>query len=127
MALNVNRTTKLQWKLDTIKNCTYLQCTIFKQSILKGTIESVINGAVHLLIFEKKISRCYVLIKGGYANQFLDFLHFLFLLKTIVVVPGYMLYMLTYLCKGLCFCQNVPGATLTSEGTSIPDSRVVEK
>ena len=61
---------------------------------MKGTIESVINVAVHLLIFEKKISRCYVLIKGGYANQFLDFLHFLFLLKTIVVVPGYMLYML---------------------------------
>ena len=26
MVLNVNRTTKLQWKLDTIKNCKYLQC-----------------------------------------------------------------------------------------------------
>ena len=27
MVLNLNRTTKLQWKLDTIKNCKYLQCT----------------------------------------------------------------------------------------------------
>ena len=26
MALNVNRTMKLQWKLDTIKKCKYLQC-----------------------------------------------------------------------------------------------------
>ena len=26
MELNVNRTMKLQYKLDTIKNCTYLQC-----------------------------------------------------------------------------------------------------
>ena len=26
MVSNVNRTTKSQWKLDTIKNCKYLQC-----------------------------------------------------------------------------------------------------
>ena len=26
-AINVKRTTRLQWKVDTIKNCTYLQCT----------------------------------------------------------------------------------------------------
>ena len=28
MVLNVNRSTKLQWKLDTIKNCKYLQCIL---------------------------------------------------------------------------------------------------
>ena len=26
MAKNVNRTARLQWKVDTIKNCIYLQC-----------------------------------------------------------------------------------------------------
>ena len=25
-AINVKRTAKLQWKVDTIKNCEYLQC-----------------------------------------------------------------------------------------------------
>ena len=28
MAKNVNRTARLQWKVDTIKNCIYLQCTV---------------------------------------------------------------------------------------------------
>ena len=28
MAQNVNRTARLQWKVDTIKNCIYLQCSI---------------------------------------------------------------------------------------------------
>ena len=28
MAKNVNRTVRLQWKLDTIKNCIYLQCML---------------------------------------------------------------------------------------------------
>ena len=27
MVKNVNRTARLQWKVDTIKNCIYLQCT----------------------------------------------------------------------------------------------------
>ena len=26
--LNVNRTVRMQWKVDTIKNCTYLQCSM---------------------------------------------------------------------------------------------------
>ena len=26
MVKNVNRTARLQWKVDTIKNCIYLQC-----------------------------------------------------------------------------------------------------
>ena len=26
MVKNVNRTARLQWKVDTIKNCKYLQC-----------------------------------------------------------------------------------------------------
>ena len=26
MAKNVNRTARMQWKVDTIKNCIYLQC-----------------------------------------------------------------------------------------------------
>ena len=29
MAINVKRTARLQWKVDTIKNCTYLQCSLF--------------------------------------------------------------------------------------------------
>ena len=28
MVKNVNRTARLQWKVDTIKNCIYLQCTL---------------------------------------------------------------------------------------------------
>ena len=27
MVKNVNRTARLQWKVDTIKNCIYLQCS----------------------------------------------------------------------------------------------------
>ena len=27
MVKNVNRTARLQWKVDTIKKCIYLQCT----------------------------------------------------------------------------------------------------
>ena len=32
MAINVNRTVRLQWKWDTIKNCTYLQCGTYEVS-----------------------------------------------------------------------------------------------
>ena len=28
MVKNVNRTARLQWKVDTIKNCIYLQCGV---------------------------------------------------------------------------------------------------
>ena len=30
MVKNVNRTARLQWKVDTIKNCKYLQCSLKK-------------------------------------------------------------------------------------------------
>ena len=29
MVKNVNRTARLQWKVDTIKNCIYLQCGLW--------------------------------------------------------------------------------------------------
>ena len=31
MAKNVNRTARLQWKVDTIKNCIYLQCIVLTE------------------------------------------------------------------------------------------------
>ena len=33
MVKNVNRTARLQWKVDTIKNCIYLQCTSIKEGL----------------------------------------------------------------------------------------------
>ena len=36
MAKNVNRTARMQWKVDTIKNCIYLQCT--KQKVAVGAV-----------------------------------------------------------------------------------------
>ena len=39
MVKNVNRTARLQWKVDTIKNCIYLQCVANKAlSKQEGTI-----------------------------------------------------------------------------------------
>ena len=36
MVKNVNRTARLQWKVDTIKNCIYLLDAVGSSGILKG-------------------------------------------------------------------------------------------
>ena len=36
MVKNVNRTARLQWKVDTIKNCIYLQCILNSRKVTPG-------------------------------------------------------------------------------------------
>ena len=40
MVKNVNRTARLQWKVDTIKNCKYLQCSASRVKMALGTNNS---------------------------------------------------------------------------------------
>ena len=55
MVLNVNRTTKLQWKLDTIKNCTYLQCMGKTNTIVLGIYNFEFTATIvdHVMIFKE--------------------------------------------------------------------------
>ena len=60
MAKNVNRTARLQWKVDTIKNCIYLQCI----SVLK--VSSIFN------FFIDKIALANILMSFSCSNLALD-------------------------------------------------------
>ena len=64
-ARDVNRTVRLQWKVDTIKNCIYLQCTwIFHDSIVKTQAHENINAPT------KTISTHYVTLHNKDKVEF---------------------------------------------------------
>ena len=43
MAINVKRTARLKWKVDTIKNCKYLQCGGRNRFLCSNVSQTILN------------------------------------------------------------------------------------
>ena len=82
MVKNVNRTARLQWKVDTIKNCIYLKCrwltwqwVLFNSS---GLLTPLASLGVRLQWFERDLSHSSHSCMNSYKNYNTSNLLFIF-------------------------------------------------